>query len=75
MNKSEMGDGIVPILNIWKNGVLIMDEVDALLHPLKSELNFPIGRKKAIDLAGYRYLVTHVLVFVVGHKTYLVIYK
>jgi hypothetical protein len=26
-------------------------------------------------LAGYRYLVTHVLVFVVGHKTYLVIYK
>jgi hypothetical protein len=31
-----------------------MDEVDSLLHPLKSELNFPIGRKKAIDLAGFR---------------------
>lgn len=39
-----------------------MDEVDILLHPLKSELNFPMGRKEAIDLAGYRWdLPIHLL--------------
>jgi hypothetical protein len=39
-----------------------MDEVDILLHPLKSELNFPMGRKDAIDLAGYRWdLPIHLL--------------
>lgn len=27
-----------------------MDEVDLILHPLKSELNFPIGRKEPLDL-------------------------
>ena len=36
-------------------GVIIMDEVDVLLHPLRSELNFPIGMKTAIDLSGYRW--------------------
>jgi hypothetical protein len=30
-------------LQLFKAGVLIMDEVDLILHPLKSELNFPIG--------------------------------
>ena len=35
----------------------IMDEVDMLLHPLRSELNFPIGARDAIDFLdhGYRY--------------------
>ena len=37
-----------------------------LLHPLRSELNFPIGAKDPIDLAGYRwdlplFLLDHVL--------------
>ena len=27
-----------------------MDEVDLILHPLKSELNFPIGPKEPLDL-------------------------
>ena len=32
-------------LRLFKRGCLIMDEVDLLLHPLKAELNFPIGDK------------------------------
>lgn len=31
------------VLRLFKDGILIMDEVDLILHPLKSELNFPIG--------------------------------
>lgn len=42
-------------LNYPGPGVLLMDEVDVLLHPLKSELNFPIGFKSPIDLSGYRW--------------------
>ena len=39
-----------------------MDEVDVLLHPLRSELNFPIGHKKAIDLSGHRWdLPIHIM--------------
>jgi hypothetical protein len=60
--KSSMADTLVHILDLWKNTVLIMDEVDVLLHPLKSELNFPIGHKQPIDLAGYRWeLPIHIL--------------
>ena len=29
--------------------VLIMDELDWVCHPLKSELNFPIGPKAPLD--------------------------
>lgn len=32
-----------------------MDEVDLLLHPLKSELNFPIGDKHPLDLSPERW--------------------
>ena len=53
--KSDMADEIVRVFDLWNEGVLIMDEVDVLLHPLKSELNFPIGQKIAIDLSGYRW--------------------
>jgi hypothetical protein len=38
------------ILSIWKEGVLLMDEVDMILHPLKSELNFPVGLRQPLDL-------------------------
>ena len=34
---------------------IIMDEVDVLLHPLRSELNFPIGEKVPVDLSGDRW--------------------
>ena len=33
------------ILKLFHQGALLMDEVDLILHPLKSELNFPIGMK------------------------------
>lgn len=60
--KSDMADSLVHVLDIWQKGVLIMDEVDVLLHPLKSELNFPIGHKQPIDLSGHRWeLPIHIL--------------
>lgn len=37
------------ISELFKEGVLLLDEVDLLLHPLKSELNWPIGEKHPID--------------------------
>jgi hypothetical protein len=47
----DAADEIKRVLNMWRTrGVLLMDEVDLLLHPLKSELNFPIGNKIEIDI-------------------------
>ena len=40
----------VNILKLLRIGTFIIDEVDLILHPLKSELNFPIGRKEPLDL-------------------------
>jgi hypothetical protein len=54
------------VLKMWRSGVLIMDEVDLILHPLKSELNFPVGRREPLDLThnkgrpGARALRQHV---------------
>uniref|UniRef100_A0A7R9W9B5 ubiquitinyl hydrolase 1 n=1 Tax=Pseudictyota dubia TaxID=2749911 RepID=A0A7R9W9B5_9STRA len=39
------------ILKLFRNGVLLLDEVDLLLHPLKSELNWPLGQKDPIDFS------------------------
>lgn len=36
------------MLNLFQESILIMDEVDLILHPMKSELNFPIGRTSTI---------------------------
>jgi len=55
--ESEMGDTLSKILHLWKAGTLILDEVDLLLHPLKSELNFPIGEKQLLDMYKQRYLL------------------
>lgn len=38
------------VLQMFRNGVLLVDEVDLVLHPLRSELNFPVGNKDALDL-------------------------
>jgi len=61
--KSVMADEIARIMHLWRNnGVLILDEVDLLLHPLRSELNFPIGPKKPLDLSPHRWeLPVHIL--------------
>jgi len=53
--RSSMADALVPVLDLWRNAVLVMDEVDVLLHPLRSELNFPIGHKVPIDLGAHRW--------------------
>ena len=37
------------VLGLFKKGVALLDEVDLILHPLKSELNFPIGDKFDLD--------------------------
>ncbi len=36
---------LAKILTLFKKGIMLLDEVDMILHPLKSELNFPIGEK------------------------------
>jgi hypothetical protein len=33
------------IFEIFRSSIEIMDEVDVILHPLKSELNWPLGLK------------------------------
>ena len=43
------------LLKLWREGVCLIDEVDVVLHPLKSELNFPIGRKEDLDFAPLRW--------------------
>jgi hypothetical protein len=37
------------IFSIFDRSIEIMDEVDVLLHPLKSELNWPLGKKEPLD--------------------------
>ena len=53
------------VLQTFREAVLLLDEVDMVLHPLKSELNFPIGDKFALDggeVAGERWsLPTHLV--------------
>ncbi len=58
------------IFKIFRTGVLILDEVDLVLHPLKSELNFPIGQRSQIDFvkktqklgSGLRYEIAFILI-------------
>lgn len=44
----------VEIFKILKQSIEIMDEVDVLLHPLKSELNWPLGHKDPLDFTRSR---------------------
>ncbi len=44
-------------LKLFQESVLIMDEVDLILHPMKSELNFPIGEKHELDFSPQRWLL------------------
>lgn len=47
------------------DGAVLIDEVDLVLHPLSSELNFPTGEKDVIDLAVLRWqLPLHLLAIV-----------
>merc|ERR1711965_759020 len=46
---------LAQVLSLFRGACLIMDEVDLLLHPLKAELNFPIGEKHPLDLSPERW--------------------
>jgi hypothetical protein len=37
---------------ILRESLLLIDEVDLVLHPLKSELNYPIGPKEPLDCSN-----------------------
>jgi ribosomal protein L37AE/L43A len=53
---------LVKVLDLFKTGVLLMDEVDVILHPLKSELNFPVGDKYDLDANPWRWeLPMHII--------------
>jgi len=53
---------LAQVLGMWRGGTLIMDEVDLILHPLKSELNFPCGPKELLKPAPKRWeLAQHIL--------------
>jgi hypothetical protein len=43
------------VMEIMRAGIGIMDEVDLILHPLKSELNFPVGVKEPLDFSPKRW--------------------
>ena len=47
----------VAIVGELQESVLILDEVDLILHPLKSELNWPLGKRKPLDFGATRWAV------------------
>jgi hypothetical protein len=38
-------------MQLFKEGILLLDEVDLILHPFKSELNWPLGEKEPLDFS------------------------
>eukprot|EP00457_Paulinella_chromatophora_P000002 gb/GEZN01000002.1/.p1 GENE.gb/GEZN01000002.1/~~gb/GEZN01000002.1/.p1 ORF type:complete len:6816 (+),score=1425.09 gb/GEZN01000002.1/:114-20561(+) len=42
---------LAKVLQTFREGVMLLDEVDLILHPLKSELNFPMGEKDDLDVS------------------------
>lgn len=42
------------IHTLFSSGVVLLDEVDLILHPLKSELNWPLGEKQPLDMTTQR---------------------
>lgn len=55
-NKKIIAGEAKKIMDIWKeSGLLILDEIDVLTHPLKSELNFPIGQMEPIEMFNDRW--------------------
>jgi thiol-disulfide isomerase/thioredoxin len=51
-------DALARIIKMWgsgEGGVALLDEVDLLLHPLRSELNFPIGAKEPLESSEFRW--------------------
>ena len=47
----------VNVIRQLQASVLMLDEVDLILHPLKSELNWPLGKRKPLDFGASRWAV------------------
>ena len=47
---------------MWRGGVALLDECDMILHPLRSEMNFPIGLKQPLAMMEERVAVSQRLV-------------
>ena len=47
----------VSIVGELQQSLLVLDEVDLILHPLKSELNWPLGKRKPLDFGASRWAV------------------
>ena len=45
----------VQLLGVWRAAYAVIDEVDMVFHPLRSELNWPLGDKFALDFAPLRW--------------------
>lgn len=43
------------LLALWRGAVAVIDEVDVILHPLRSELNWPLGDRYPLDFAPTRW--------------------
>jgi hypothetical protein len=49
-SRDRIADELATILQFWRsNCIAVIDEVDWVLHPLKSELNFPIGNSEPLQ--------------------------
>ena len=44
----------VALLGVWRGAYALIDEVDLVFHPLRSELNWPLGDKYPLDFAPTR---------------------
>ena len=45
----EQAERCVEVYQLFQSSALLLDEVDLCLHPLKAELNWPLGDKLALD--------------------------
>lgn len=43
------------ILDFFRKGACIVDEVDLVMNPLTSELNFPVGNREPLELSPERW--------------------
>lgn len=66
-----MADSVRDIIKIFgeNTGTALIDEVDMILHPLRSELNFPILEKFDADLKPERWLLPLFLLEAVFYAT------
>jgi hypothetical protein len=53
----------VKVVSLWRESSLMLDEVDLILHPLKSELNYPVGMKVSYKSNSRK---EHALIFITG---------